>query len=87
MTGNFNVELTNSARKELRDLGSEVIERLAMKLVALGSDPFASGTKRLEGGDGLYRVRVGDYRIVYSVDTDARTVRVQAIRHRSQAYR
>jgi mRNA interferase RelE/StbE len=87
VTGNFNVELTNSARKELRDIGSEVIERIATKLIELASDPFAPGTKKLQGEDDLYRARVGDYRVVYTVDTKARVVKVQAISHRSDVYR
>lgn len=86
MTGNYRVDLTNVARKDLRALDNDVAARVAQRVISLAQNPFAPGTKKLEGRPG-YRVRVGDYRIIFDVDTKARAVVVRAIVHRSQAYR
>jgi mRNA interferase RelE/StbE len=56
------------------------IERLA-------TNPRPKGCRKLEGADNLWRIRVGDYRVIYSVDDARRIVDIIAIRHRSEAYR
>ena len=66
--GKYSVELKPSARKELERLPGRLIERVFPKLESLASEPRPSGCKKLKGGDREYRVRVGDYRVVYTVD-------------------
>ena len=58
----------------------EHIERLRI-------DPFPRQALKLAGADRLYRLRVGDYRIIYEVDVDAHLVLIHYIRHRREAYR
>ena len=54
---------------------------------SLATDPFPRGTSKLSGAEHLYRVRVGDYRIIYSVDDQAKLIFVHYVRHRRDAYR
>ncbi|MEI6084420.1 MAG: type II toxin-antitoxin system RelE/ParE family toxin [Verrucomicrobiota bacterium] len=50
-------------------------------------NPRPPGCKKLKGYHDLWRVRLGDYRVIYSIDDRARAVDVNAVRHRSEAYR
>jgi mRNA interferase RelE/StbE len=82
----FRVEVQRSAGKELAKVSSVNQPRIARALLALAEDPFPPGYKKLRGSDG-YRIRVGDYRILYTVDTEAQAVFVSAIGHRRDVYR
>ena len=68
---NYRVILTSSAEKELKGLSSPMIARIAPRLDNLGANPRPPGCKKLKGGDKEWRIRVGDYRVVYPID-DAR---------------
>jgi mRNA interferase RelE/StbE len=81
------VSLTRAAERALVRLPRKVIERIDGHLGALADAPRPPGCKKLEGEANLYRVRVGEYRVVYRVDDRARTVDVVAIGHRRDVYR
>ena len=80
------VRVGRSATKELEGLPQQVLTRIADKIDGLAADPRPSGARKLRGADDLWRVRVGDYRIVYAVDDDAATVEIRVIRHRKDTY-
>jgi len=83
----YTVVFARSARKELQALDRTIAGRILKRIEALRLEPRPSGCKKLEGTDHLWRIRIGDWRVVYSVD-DARTlVEVSVIRHRREAYR
>jgi mRNA interferase RelE/StbE len=82
----YSVELKPSARKELERLTPKLIERIFPKLEALALDPRPSGCKKLKGGQQEWRIRISDYRVVYTIDDTRRRVSITRIRHRSQAY-
>jgi mRNA interferase RelE/StbE len=82
----YRVALASSAEKELHGLPKKVIARIIPRLERLMSIPRPPGCKKLKGGDNEWRIRVGDYRIVYVIDDTARTVDVTRIAHRSEAY-
>ena len=67
------VEVQQPAEKDLVGLPSQVRKRIARALRALKDNPFPHGVKKLKARDG-YRIRVGDYRILFRVDRDARIV-------------
>ena len=83
----YRVRLAASAEKELRGLPKNVIARIFPSLEELSSVSRPRGCKKLKGGDKEWRIRVGDYRIVYVIDDTARTVDVSRIAHRSEAYK
>ncbi len=82
----YAVELKQSARKELERLPSGIIARIVAKLESLEVDPRPAGCKKLKGGDGEYRVRVGDFRIVYVIDDFRVIVTITRIRNRKDVY-
>ena len=83
----YQVDLAASARKELRALPREVLGRLFPVLKDLATSPRPAGSKKLINHLCAWRVRVGDYRIVYTVDDKERIVAVIRIAHRGEVYR
>ena len=86
MSQPWNIEITRPARKELSRLPSQVQSRIAKAILALENDPFPHGCKKLRNRDG-WRIRVGDYRVLYFADTKARQIVVGIIGHRREVYR
>ncbi|MBC7225647.1 MAG: type II toxin-antitoxin system RelE/ParE family toxin [Thermoflexales bacterium] len=83
----YSVEFKPSVHKDFRRLPKSVVERVWRRIEELGETPFPQGVEKLEGSQQLYRLRVGDYRIVYEVDTQARRITVMYIRHCREVYR
>ena len=83
----WTVELSEVAKKDLGQLAGLLRRRIAKRLLKLEQDPYALSAKKLKGAAGKFRLRVGDYRVVYRVDEARRVVDVERIRHRSAAYR
>jgi mRNA interferase RelE/StbE len=83
----YTVVFARSARKELQALDRTVATRILKRIEALTREPRPSGCKKLEGTDNLWRIRIGDWRVVYSVDDNKSLVEISVIRHRREAYR
>jgi mRNA interferase RelE/StbE len=82
----YRIELETRARREFLALPREVQDRLAEAVDDLQSNPRPPGAKRLSGSPG-YRIRQGDDRILYTIDDDARLVRIYRVGHRREIYR
>ncbi len=82
----YDVVLTSSAEKELKKLSGQLIARIVPRLEDLASNARPPGCKKLQGGDREWRIRVGDYRVVYTIDNAKLLVEVTRIRHRSEVY-
>jgi len=81
------VELSKRAQRELRKLSSDLQERIISCLEALAENPRPPGAEKLAGEENAYRVRVGDYRILYEVRDVVLVVIVMRIGHRRDVYR
>ena len=82
----YYVAFASSAEKELKKLPGQLIARLIPRLEDLASNPRPSGCKKLKGGDDEWRIRIGQYRVVYTIDDAKLRVDVTRIRHRSEVY-
>ena len=82
----LHVEVRGSAERELGRLSMQVRQRIAVALLGLAEQPLPPGVKKLKGSDG-YRIRIGDYRVLYTIDTEKKEVSVFAIGHRKEVYR
>lgn len=82
----YHVRIKRSAEKDLTRLPEKLHDHIIEKILALAENPRPVGVKKLAGRGG-YRIRVGDYRILYSIDDKIQSVIVIAIRHRREAYR
>jgi mRNA interferase RelE/StbE len=83
----YTITFARSARKELVALPGELADRLLIRIERLARSPRQAGIRKLSGSENLWRLRVGDYRVIYSIDDQSRIVDVIAVRHRSDAYR
>lgn len=84
--GNYSVEVKPAARRELEDLPDHVLARAIRKIEDLGHGPRPVGCKKLKGYKDLWRIRVGDWRVVYIIDDPAKLISITRIAHRSQVY-
>jgi mRNA interferase RelE/StbE len=85
--GLWNVVLTRQAEKAIRRLPLSILHRVDHILQTLEENPVPSGSKKLSGHSDLYRIRVGDWRIVYILDRTNKMVLVVKIAPRGEAYR
>jgi mRNA interferase RelE/StbE len=83
----YAVEFSPSAAREFRKLAPEIQRRLSPHIDSLAQNPRGSGAKKLKGREDLWRIRVGDYRIVYEVRDRTRVVLVVRVTHRRDVYR
>lgn len=82
----MNLILLKNAQKELDDIPDEIALRISQKIFGLTDNPYCLGSQKLEGGKG-YRIRIGNYRVVYTIDKDSKTVIITKIGHRKEIYR
>jgi mRNA interferase RelE/StbE len=82
----YDVALTSSTAKELKRLPAQLVARIVPRLESLAANPRPPGCKKMQGGDREWRIRVGDYRAVYTIDDAKLPVEVTRIRHRSGVY-
>ncbi|MYB05547.1 MAG: type II toxin-antitoxin system RelE/ParE family toxin [Gemmatimonadetes bacterium] len=85
--GRYEVEVSRTAEKQLRKLPRDDQERVVHRMLLLTEDPFPQGARKLTGYDDVYRVRVGRYRILYSVSQGRLVIVILKVGHRKDAYR
>ncbi|MBI4226492.1 type II toxin-antitoxin system RelE/ParE family toxin [Candidatus Roizmanbacteria bacterium] len=78
--------LTSKADKQLKKLPPKMYEVILEKIELLGTNPFPTGSKKLIDREG-WRIRIGDYRILYTVEYKKGELTVLSIAHRKEAYR
>ncbi|MBI1802239.1 MAG: type II toxin-antitoxin system RelE/ParE family toxin [Chloroflexi bacterium] len=83
----YSVILKPSVEKDLRALPKLNLARVIRRIEQLRTEPITRQALKLSGAEQLYRVRVGDYRIIYEVDSQRRQILVHYVRHRREAYR
>ena len=83
----YDITFAQSARKELERLSDSIVSHIFPKIEALAQDPRPPGCRKLQGFENLWRIRAGDYRVIYQVFDDELVVDITAVRHRSQAYK
>ena len=85
----WTVIFTANARKDVRQLQKQIAIRIYSKLKFLtqAEDPSRTATKMIKSADAQYRWRVGNYRILFDVDTDKNLIITLKIQHRRQVYR
>jgi mRNA interferase RelE/StbE len=83
----YRLEFVSSASREFLALPAAIRERIDKRLVALKENPRPAGVKALQGQEGLWRIRIGGYRIVYQIDDRQRLITVTRVRLRATVYR
>ncbi|MFZ5804256.1 MAG: type II toxin-antitoxin system RelE family toxin [Acidobacteriota bacterium] len=83
---NYRVVFTRSARRELESLEVGVARRILLRVERLTTNPRPPGAIKLRGAGDLWRIRVGDYRVIYAIDDVEHLVDIRVVRHRSEVY-
>ena len=84
--GKYKIEIKRSAFKELEKIPQKDLKRIVLKIESLANNPRPPGIEKLSGLE-RYRIRQGNYRILYSIEDDVLTVYVVKIGHRKDVYR
>lgn len=82
----YTLAITSAAGRDLKRLSRDILERVDRAILKLRDEPRPSGYIKLCGEDDLYRVRVGDYRIIYAIDDSIQKVTIARVRHRREVY-
>lgn len=77
---------TKSSEKDILKIEKKLSIKIADKIKLLSNYPYGLSSEKLEGGKG-YRIRIGDYRVVYTIDKGSKTITIIRIRHRKEVYR
>jgi mRNA interferase RelE/StbE len=83
----YRIEFAKQAAKQFRSIPIREQQRLRPKIDALITEPRHDGVVKLSGKEALYRIRVGDYRIIYTIQDDRLLVLILKIGHRKDVYR
>lgn len=84
---NYSIEFLRTALKELSKLPKDIQQRIAAKIDELKTNPHPPGVIALKNGDGRLRLRVGDYRVIYRIESDRLIIIVVKIGHRRNIYK
>jgi len=83
----YRILLERSAERDLGRLSYEVHDRIIKAIQGLANNPRPPGCRRLVGSKNDWRIRVGDYWVIYEIADEIRIVRVNRVRHRREVYR
>lgn len=83
----YQIQFTSAARRQLISLPRQLVARVDSAIQRLAEDPRPNGAEKLKGGQNLYRIRVGDYRVVYTIEDARLLIVVIRIGNRRDVYR
>ena len=85
--GSYKVIFKPSVEKDLRSLPQEAVKRILKRIEGLKNDPIPRQSVKLSGAEQLWRIRVGEYRVIFGIDKAYLQVVVHHVRHRREVYR
>ena len=83
----YEIQWKGSAERDLRKIDPQQVSRIIKAIESLVDNPFPPQCHKLRGVERVFWIRVGDYRVIYQVDTKTKVVIIYHIRHRREAYR
>ena len=83
----YELYLERSAERDLKRLSRNDFERIVSRIKILGENPRPPGSRKIAGSMADWRLRVGEYRIIYEIDDAEKAIRVFRVKHRREAYR
>ena len=83
----YEVYLERRAERDLKKLSAADFNRIVTRIKALADDPRPEGCRKITGSSSDWRIRIGEYRVIYEIDEKSRIVSVIRIRHRREVYR
>ena len=83
----FKISWKSSSEHDLRKIDRQYISRILDVIESLADNPFPSQSKKLKDSESSYRIRIGEYRVIYQVDSKMKEITIYYIRHRKDAYK
>ena len=83
----YKIHWKESAERELRSIDRQQIPRIIETVSTLSNDPYPTQHRKLFGSESSYRIRIGDYRVIYQVNTQQKIIFIYHVRHRKDVYR
>ena len=83
----YEVYLEQAAERDLKRLSVENFHLIISHIRALAETPRPSGCRKITGSKSAWRIRIGNYRVIYEIDEKSKAVRVMRVKHRREAYR
>jgi mRNA interferase RelE/StbE len=85
--GSFKIETKGSTEHDLKRIDKQYISKIVEAIENLAENPFPAQSKKLKGSESSYRLRVGDYRVIYQVDHVSKVIVIYHVRHRRDVYK
>lgn len=85
--GSYKISLKKSVEKDLRKIDQSQIKKILNAIDSLAENPFQHNSRKLVGSNHTYRIRIGDYRVLYFVNEEAFEIEIQNVGHRRDVYR
>ena len=83
----YEVCLERAAERDLKKLPKIVFTKVVSIIAALAKNPRPAGCRKITGSKNDWRIRLGEYRVIYEIDEPSKTVHVMRVRHRREVYR
>ena len=83
----FEIDWKGSSCHDLKKIDRQYLPRIVNAIESLADDPFPAQSKKLVDSESSYRLRVGDYRVIYQVDSEKKVVTIYHVRHRKDVYK
>ena len=82
----YEVRFSPRAQRDLRSLSAQVVQRVLPRIEALSNEPRPQGSKKLSGDKNVWRIRIGNYRAVYTIEDSIRIVEIRRVGDRKDIY-
>jgi len=83
----FSIKWKSSAKKELKKIDRSEISKILSEIEKLSKEPYPANHKKLLGTEHIYRIRIGNYRVIYSIENDELIIEIIRVRHRKEVYK
>ena len=83
----YDLHIERHAEKDLKKLETSLFTQIVSRIKELAANPHPQGSKKITGSQNDWRLRIGDYRVLYEIDNKTRTINIMRVKHRREAYR
>ena len=83
----YKLLIEKNAKKDLDNLELKELKRIWIQIYQLGSEPRPKGSLKLKGSENDWRIRIGDFRVIYEINDEIKTVTIFGVKHRKEVYR
>jgi mRNA interferase RelE/StbE len=83
----YELLIERNAEKDLKKLKISLFTKITTKIKDLADNPHPQGSRKITGSQNDWRLRIGNYRVLYEIDNKTKTIKIMRVKHRREAYR